>query len=122
MSNDFFEFVTAQDEAADEFDRKKYDIAEHIKSMFGMYGGEVVSATLSFEDRLINAALDHFGQDTIFTAKTIGWVVVNTDVSVSPVFLAWMFQFGKRAKIVAPDSLVEAMRKLVKENADMYHE
>lgn len=32
-----------------------------------------------------------------------GRVEVQADVSVSPVFLSWIFQFGKRAEIKEPD-------------------
>ena len=49
---------------------------------------------------------------------TIGEIIA--DVSVSPVFLAWMFQFGDRAEIKAPGVLIEAMRVLIEANARKY--
>jgi hypothetical protein len=49
-----------------------------------------------------------------FTVKGNRCVYVRAGVSVSPMFLGWMFQFGRRAEIVA------AIRELIRENAEMY--
>ena len=70
--------------------RLKYNVSDHIKSVFGMFSGEIVRATMSFDESLVNAVLDHFGKDARLTAKENGWVQVTADVSVSPVR---MFQF-----------------------------
>jgi predicted DNA-binding transcriptional regulator YafY len=112
--------VTASPEVADNFDRDSFDIAGHIKRVFGMYSGELVRATLLFDESLINNVLDHFGADVSMTPQEGGRVEVSADVSVSPVFLGWMFQFGERAQIKEPDSLVAAMRELIKTNARQY--
>ena len=107
-------------EDADVFNRKKFSVAEHIKRVFGMYSGELTRATLAFDNSLVNVVLDHFGKDVKLKAGKDGWFEVNADVSVSPVFLAWMFQFGDRAEIKAPDGLIAAMRELVAANAQKY--
>jgi len=112
--------VTALEEATDDFDRKKLDINEHIRRMFGMYSGEVVRATLSFDESLVNVVFDYFGKDVTLTGKDNGRFEVTANVSVSPVFLGWMFQFGDRAEVIKPDSLIDAMRALIEENTKMY--
>jgi len=55
--------VTVLDEKCDAYDKKKFNIAEHTKRVFGMYSGEIVRARLSFENSLVNVVLDHFGKD-----------------------------------------------------------
>jgi predicted DNA-binding transcriptional regulator YafY len=107
-------------EPADSFDNKKFNVADHIKRIFGMYSGDLVHATLSFDNSLVNVVLDYFGKDVALTAKDDGLFEVKADVSVSPVFLAWMFQFGDNAKIKAPESLLAAMRELLLANAQKY--
>ena len=114
--------VSVLDEAADAFEREKFNIAEHIRRVFGMYSGELLRATLLFDNSLVNVVLDHFGKEVRLLPKEDGRFEVKTDVSVSPVFLAWMFQFGKRAEIKAPISLKEAMRELICENMKIYGE
>ena len=108
------------DEPADVFSKKKFNVAGHIKRVFGMYGGETVSATLLFDEALVNNVLDQFGKDAIISAAPDGKVAVRANVSVSPVFLGWVFSFGGRAEITGPDSLIAAMRELVEANAEKY--
>ncbi|MDR1705241.1 MAG: WYL domain-containing protein, partial [Clostridiales bacterium] len=112
--------ATVLNEDADAFEREKFNIAEHTRSMFGMYNGEIIRATLSFDNSLMNVVLDHFGKDVKIAAKKEGRFEVRADVSVSPVFLAWMFQFGERAEINAPVRLIAAMRELISINTRIY--
>ena len=112
--------VAVSDEAADAFDKEKFNVAEHIKRVFGMYSGEFVRATLAFDNSLVNAVLDHFGKDIKIMPKEDGRFEVTVDVSVSPVFLAYIFQFGIHAEIKAPASLIAAMRELIDVNARKY--
>jgi predicted DNA-binding transcriptional regulator YafY len=101
-------------------DRVKFRVAEHVRRVFGMYGGEPIRATLSFDAELVNVVLDHFGKDIILASTEDGCFEVMAEVSVSPVFLAWMFQFGERAEIKAPESLRAAMRELLDASAKKY--
>jgi predicted DNA-binding transcriptional regulator YafY len=112
--------VNVSDEKGDAFDRKRFDAAEHVKRVFGMYSGEIVRATLAFDESLVNVVLDHFGKDARLYGIGNGRFEVNADVSVSSVFLAWMFQFGGHAEIKAPDSLIETMRELLKAKLGKY--
>jgi predicted DNA-binding transcriptional regulator YafY len=109
------------DEDADSFDRRQFDVAGHVRQMFGMYSGETISATLSFDESLVNVVLDYFGKDVSITSKSSGKVEVKAEVSVSPVFFAWMFQFGDRAEIKGPDSLITAMREQIKSCTGLYN-
>jgi predicted DNA-binding transcriptional regulator YafY len=88
--------------------------------MFGMYSGELVRATLSFDPTLVNVVFDRFGRDIHIKEESDGWATVNVDVSASPVFLGWLLQFGSRAKIISPDSLIEAMKTLISDAAKNY--
>jgi predicted DNA-binding transcriptional regulator YafY len=112
--------VNVLDETGDKFDRSKFNIAEHAKRVFGMYEGEVVRARLSFYNSLVNVVLDHFGKEIILAPTVDGWFEITVDVSISPVFLAWIFQFGERAEIQAPDRLISAMKELICKNSERY--
>jgi predicted DNA-binding transcriptional regulator YafY len=105
--------VTMLDEPRDEIAKESFNVAEYTKKIFGMYSGELVRATLSFDPSLINVVIDRFGKDIIIKEETDGWVTVNVVVSASPVFLGWMLQFGNRAKIKTPDPLIDAMKTLI---------
>jgi len=112
--------VQVLDEKADKFDRKSFDVAEYVKRTFGMYSGETVSAKLAFDESLVSVVLDHFGADTHITNEGNGRFSISVDVSSSPVFLAWIFQFGSKAEILAPDSLRNAMLNLINTSKEKY--
>lgn len=112
--------VKVSDIKGNDFDKSKFNIAEHIKGMFGMFGGDVVRATLAFDNSFVNVALDYFGKSTRITPKDDGQFEVTVDVTVSPVFLGWIFQFGGKARIISPDSLIASMRELIEANTALY--
>lgn len=114
--------VQMLDDPADIFDRKGFSITEYAKSMFGMYSDETVRARLAFDDGLVSVVLDYFGGNTSMTPFGEGRFLIDANVSQSPVFLSWMFGFGKRAEILAPDSLREAMRELLAINRQIYED
>lgn len=111
--------VRVSGEAADKVDKKRFNVAEYTKQMFGMYAGELVRAKLRFDNSLVNTVLDKFGAGLPLQACG-DCFEVTVDVSASPVFLSWMFQFGDKAEIVAPDSLRASMTALIGENAEKY--
>lgn len=112
--------VEVLDEDGDTFDKDKFNIVEHAKRAFGMYDGELVRAKLAFDKSLVNVVLDHFGKDVLMLPSTDGWFEISVHVSISPVFLAWVFQFGDCAEIKEPDSLIVAMRELAEKSIRRY--
>lgn len=100
--------VTVCHDAADKYDKKKFNVAEHTKRVFGMYGGELVTAKLRFDNSLVNTVLDKFGTG-LPLRKNSDCFEITVDVADSPVFLSWVFQFGEKVEILAPDSLRKSM-------------
>jgi len=111
--------VAVCDEEAERPDQKKFDVAEHTKQVFGMYSGELVTATLRFDQSLVNAVIDRFGPEVPFR-KCGDSFEICVEVSNSPVFLSWIFRFGEKAEIVAPQSLVDSMRSLLSAQTKKY--
>ncbi|MCL1853403.1 MAG: WYL domain-containing protein [Peptococcaceae bacterium] len=112
--------VKALAEDGDTFDGNRFNITEHVKRVFGMYSGELIRARLAFHNSLANVVLDHFGQDVRMFSSEKEWFEISVDVSISPVFLAWMFQFGDSAEIKAPAGLIEAMKELIQKSGKLY--
>ena len=106
-------------EKVDKFDKNRFNSAEYSKRIFGMFNGDVVTTTLRFDKSLVNNVLDKFGADTPLPIRDDKFEI-RVKVSNSPVFLAWMFQFGKKAEIVSPESLKHSMISLLKENSQAY--
>ena len=113
--------VNVSDEPTDQYDKAKFDASKHIRQVFGMFSGELVRATLAFDNVFVNVVLDYFGKEVKLVPKTDSQFEVTVDVSVSPVFLGWLFQFGGKAKITAPDSLIATMKDLIEANTQAYN-
>lgn len=112
--------VSVLAEPRDDTGRERFNVAEYTKRIFGMYSGEIIRAKLSFDPSLVNVIFDRFGRDVNITEEPNGWAKVSVEVSASPVFLGWLLQFGNKAKIISPDSLIEAMKTLLSEVTKNY--
>ena len=111
--------VAVSSEKADKYDKKVFNVNDHIKQVFGMYGGEVVRATLRFDNRLINTVIDRFGSDVTIRKRGEAFDI-NVYVSESPVFLSWIAQFGKEVEIIGPESLRNRIIEFVNELCEIY--
>ena len=88
-----------------------YDVSQYTRSRFGMFSGEPENVTLLCENSFANIIIDKFGKDPVFISEGDRFRV-TVKVAVSPVFLGWIFGFGGKIKIVAPDSAVREFEKL----------
>ena len=112
--------VEILDEKADKYDKAQFNITEYIKQNFGMFTGEATKARIKFDESLVSVVLDQFGADTHLIKADDNKFIVNANVSASPVFLGWIFQFGQQAEILEPESLREAMRGMLKTAYGIY--
>jgi len=105
--------VEVLDEKADKFNKETFSITDYIKQNFGMFTGETMAAKLAFDESLVSVVLDQFGADTHMTGISNGRFIINANVSATPTFLGWMFQFGNKAEILEPENLRETMRDML---------
>lgn len=84
------------------------DIHEYTAQVFKMYNGKPQEITLEFDDILIGAVYDRFGED--ISIKRIGKKKCSVTVIVqdSPVFRGWVHQFEKKMRVVSVKKLPEA--------------
>lgn len=101
---------------------KPFDLSEYAKSMFQMFGGEAQDVYVRFDNELVGVVYDRFGMDVHIQKENESCFKCRVRVAVSPQFLSWIASFGKKAKIIAPDNVVEQMRKLLAEAAANYSE
>lgn len=113
-------FVELLEEDADAYDDKAFHISDYVRRTFGMFAGEVMDAELRFDESLVSIVLDHFGMDTYLINLGNGHFCIRAAVSASPVFLSWIFQFGEKAEILAPESLRKAMRDMLAISKEIY--
>jgi predicted DNA-binding transcriptional regulator YafY len=82
-----------------------FNVAEYMNATFSMFSGESREVKLRFSNDLINPVLDRFGKDVTIVPDGDENFTVHVKVKAEAPFFAWLFQFGKKAKIVEPEEL-----------------
>ena len=93
---------------------------EYANRTFQMYAGETVNVKLRFHQSLINVVIDRFGRDIMLIPDGEDWFSFTVPVAISPMFLSWVIGFGEKAKILRPESAVEACRALCRQALSNY--
>lgn len=91
---------------------KDLNMAQYAKQVFGMFGGTPQNVQLSFPDALADSAVDKFGRGVMMVPQGDGTFHLTATVAVSPVFFSWVFSFGGRVKILAPEDVKEQYRMM----------
>jgi predicted DNA-binding transcriptional regulator YafY len=110
--------LAAKREGREEF--QEFDMPRYNKSLFGMYGGEEVKITLEAENEFAGVLIDRFGKDIIIRQVDAEHFRTVVNVAVSNQFFGWIMSLGNGVKIVAPESVVEQMRQVIRLLNEMY--
>lgn len=93
-------------EGADLF--SEFDMAIYSKSVFGMFGGKAEYVSLLCDGSLAGVMIDRFGQEVTFLKRENQRFEINVSVVLSPQFYSWVFGFGGRVEILAPQKARDA--------------
>ncbi len=97
---------------------KDFDLNVYLNSMFRMYNGQRKQIILVCENDLMDAIIDKFGRDVTVLANDMKSFRAVVTTSVGPVFYSWVFGFGGKVRIKAPDEVKEEYSGLVFSVAD----
>lgn len=90
-----------------------FDINKYINTMFRMYDAERYEVELQVENSLMDAIIDKFGPNVETHAYDQNSFLVIANVAVGNVFYNWIFGFGGKVKIRAPEAVKEEYRRQV---------
>ena len=94
---------------------------DYANRTFQMFAGETVNVKLMFHNSLLNVVIDRFGRETMLIPEPDGeHFSFTVPVAVSPMFLSWVLGFGDKAKILRPQSAVDACTELCRQILDQY--
>ena len=93
---------------------KQYSIGDFAEKAFQLFDSEHAQVELLCEDSMMNTVLDHFGEKVKVKKADDGHFTFTAEVSVSPTFFAWVFEFGGKIKILGPQSVKDAYAELVR--------
>ena len=93
---------------------KQYSIGDFAEKAFQLFDSEHARVELLCENAMMNTVLDHFGEKVKVRKADEEHFRFTAEVSVSPTFFAWVFEFGGKIKILGPRSVKDAYAELVK--------
>ena len=93
---------------------------EHANRLFQMYSGDALDVKLRFHRSLLNVVIDRFGKGTMLIPDGEEHFNFTVKVAVSPMFLSWIIGFGKKAKILHPQSVIEQCQTMCREAMEQY--
>ena len=105
-------------EGKDKF--RAFNMPRYNKSLFGMFGGEEVQITLEAKNEFAGVLIDRFGKEIIIRQVDDEYFRTVVNVAVSNQFFGWIMSLGSGVRIVAPESVVEQMRKEIQLLNEMY--
>lgn len=82
-----------------------YDISEFCRQVFSMYDGQLRTVELKCENGMMKDIIDRFGENVQTRTFDCGHFITTVEVSVSPTFYAWIFTYGGRIEIHAPQAI-----------------
>lgn len=97
-----------------------FDLAEYTNTSFSMFSGADSAVKLKFGEKLVNAVIDKFGTDIIMIPSGDGKFTVNVKIKTGAAFYGWLFQFGNKAEILAPENIRSEFRNMLDNVKDQY--
>ena len=95
-------------------------LTDYANRLFQMYSGHMTDVKLRFHRSLVNVVVDRFGKEILLIPDGEDHFVFTVNVAVSPMFLSWVIGFGNKAKILFPNSVIDACRQMCLESLDQY--
>lgn len=106
-------------EGEEEF--KKIDLRTYTQRVFSMYGGEQKLVEIRFINPLLDAVVDRFGTKDVQYAKVDEThFSVTAKVEISDQFFGWLLGFGRKAKLLYPDDVLDKFRTYMDRIREMY--
>jgi len=86
------------------------NMAAYTDSHFGMFSGDIVRVKLCFLNSLAGVAIDQFGSDAMLIPFDEDHFTVTIHTAVNVQFFGWLTGLGDRARILEPQSAIDAMK------------
>ena len=100
---------------------KQIDLKTYTKRVFSMFGGEQRLVEIRFINPLLDAVVDRFGtKDVQYARVDDTHFSVTAKVEISEQFFGWILGFGKKAKLLYPDDVIEQFRGYMDKIREMY--
>ena len=80
-------------------------VARYTEAAFKMFNGQPETVTLRFNDKLIGAVYDKFGESIKMKRVDDHTIEATVQVRIAPTFWGWLFQFATDMYIIDPEDI-----------------
>ena len=98
---------------------KDYEKKLRTVRVFDMVMGTEYDVKMRFVNGLASAVIDKFGKD-IMMIPDGDYFITTQKIDVNAAFFAWMASFGGGAEIIAPDKVIERMKRFLDNAIKVY--
>ncbi|WP_010648473.1 helix-turn-helix transcriptional regulator [Oceanobacillus massiliensis] len=102
------------------FVRQDFKLQNYVNQSFHMFAGEEIWIKIQFHKDLINVVLDRFGQEADIKELNEDHFVLKTKAKLSDGLINWILTWGNKAKVLAPDYLVERVKVQIEQMMKVY--
>lgn len=102
------------------FKKERFDFGRYIGKTFNMFAGEEMRIRIQFENELVPSIIDRFGKDIDIRKVDDEYFEISTRAKISTGLISWILGWGKQAKVISPDLLVENIKEEVERMNDLY--
>lgn len=92
---------------------KQYSIGDFAEKAFQLFDKDHAVVTLLCENSAMNTVIDQFGTKVKTEQVDEDHFRFEAEVSLSPVFFAWVFEFGGMIKIIGPQEVKDAYKERI---------
>lgn len=92
---------------------KGFNLNTYLNSMFRMYNGKRKEIELICDNDVMDAIIDKFGKGVKVLANDMKSFRIIVNTAVGSVFYSWLFGFGGKVCIKAPEDVKEQYRQMV---------
>lgn len=91
-----------------------FDIDTYINTTFHMFNSPREEVELICDNEVMDSIIDRFGEEVTTYANDMTSFRALVNVAVSHVFYSWVFGFGGKVKIKAPESVKEGYAEMLR--------
>ena len=91
-----------------------FDLNDYVNTSFRMFSTKRQKVELICDNSVMDAIIDKFGEDVQTYAYDLKSSKAEVNIAISHVFYSWVFGFGGRVKINAPESVKGGYAEMVR--------
>lgn len=99
------------------------NMKDYTQRTFSMFGGKLERVKIRFPNNMLDSVIDRFGTSGAqYVRADEKHFTVSVQVEVSEQFFGWLCGYGKKAKLIGPEKVVESYKKHLESLRNSYSE